>query len=265
MMLQLPDSMLALMWWLPDDGRCVDVPQVRVKTKTGYGGQCPRRPWWPEGPGNRHLLLIWVSHARGSLSWRAIWRSVLKVHRHSSSGHQHASRRRRGLGLITIYISHPEIWWSCKWICLDNKVMQITPWPWIRSGMSHSVTSSPKLGGLICVAIQLWWSCNCVACVLQLVCCNCVTRVLQLVCVAIQVWSCCNCVTLCVAIELLQMQLRCNCVVIVCSSRCNWELIATGCCNCCVNCNMNLNCKLGCNSKGGRFGVNWETEVTQRI
>jgi hypothetical protein len=252
MMLQLPDSMLALMWWLPDDGRCVDVPQVRVKTKTGYGGQCPRRPWWPEGPGNRHLLLIWVSHARGSLSWRAIWRSVLKVHRHSSGGHQHASRRRRGLGLITIYISHPEIWWSCKWICLDNKVMQITPWPWIRSGMSHSVTSSPKLGGLICVAIQLWWSCNCVACVLQLVCCNCVTRVLQLVCVAIGmccvlqlrcgdvviVWPvccnwcvaigmCCNSGVVIVAIELLQMQLRCNCVVIVCSGRCNWELIAT--------------------------------------
>jgi hypothetical protein len=94
-----------------------------------------------------------------------------------------------------------------------------------------------------------------VTCVLQLVCCNCVTCVLQLVCVAIQVWSCCNCVTPCVAIELLQMQLRCNCVVIVCSSRCNWELIATGCCNCCVNCNMNLNCKLGCNSKGGRFVV----------
>ena len=135
--------------------------------------------------------------------------------------------------------------------------MQITPWQWItwKSCMSHSVTSLPKLGGHICVAIQLWWCCNCVTCVLQLVCCNCVTCVLQLVCVAIQVWSCCNCVTPCVAIELLQMQLRCNCVVIVCSSRCNWELIATCCCNCCVNCNKNLNCKLGCNSKGGRFVV----------
>ena len=108
--------------------------------------------------------------------------------------------------------------------------MQITPWQWItwKSCMSHSVTSFPKLGGHICVPIQLWWCCNCVTCVLQLVCCNCVTCVLQLVCVAIQVWSCCNCVTPCVAIELLQMQLRCNCVVIVCSSRCNWELIATG-------------------------------------
>ena len=72
-------------------------------------------------------------------------------------------------------------------------------------------------------------------------------------CVAIGM--CCNSGVVIVAIELLQMQLRCNCVVIVCSGRCNWELIATGCCNRCVNCNMNLNCKLGCNSKGGRFGV----------
>ena len=76
------------------------------------------------------------------------------------------------------------------------------------------------------------------ACVLQLVCCNCVTRVLQLVCVAIgmccvlqlrcvAIGMCCNSGVVIVAIELLQMQLRCNCVVIVCSSRCNWELIAT--------------------------------------
>ena len=92
------------------------------------------------------------------------------------------------------------------------------------------------------------------------------TRVLQLVCVAIgmccvlqlrcvAIGMCCNSGVVIVAIELLQMQLRCNCVVIVCSGRCNWELIATGCCNRCVNCNMNLNCKLGCNSKGGRFVV----------
>ena len=38
-MLQLPHCILALMYRLPDDGRCLAVPQVRVKTKSCMGGQ----------------------------------------------------------------------------------------------------------------------------------------------------------------------------------------------------------------------------------
>ena len=73
MMLQLPVCMLVLMWWLSDEGCCLDVPQVRVKTKTCLGGQVRQKAFvetlmlmpqshpsqWPRGAWSpfQHMLL----------------------------------------------------------------------------------------------------------------------------------------------------------------------------------------------------------------
>ena len=66
MMLQLPVCMLVLMWWLSDEGCCLDVPQVRVKTKTCLGGQVRQKAFVET------LMLMPQSHpsqwARGARS-----------------------------------------------------------------------------------------------------------------------------------------------------------------------------------------------------